>query len=118
MKKREAVFLVCLNKNDRLEGCVYLELQEKEMYLGMLTVSPSLQAKGIGKKILSASEAYAKKHGVPTIRMTVISVRTELIDWYLRHGYHHTGERLPFPDDNKFGIPKKPLEFIILKKTL
>jgi hypothetical protein len=29
--------------------------------------------------------------------MTVISMRTELIDWYKRHGYIDTGDREPFP---------------------
>jgi len=35
--------------------------------------------------------------------MTVISVRTELIAWYQKHGYNNTGETKPFPDDIKFG---------------
>jgi len=39
--------------------------------------------------------------------MTVISVRTELIDWYRRHGYVDTGERKPFiADDLPDGICK------------
>jgi hypothetical protein len=50
--------------------------------------------------------------------MTVISVRNELIQWYQRHGYEHTGETKPFPNDPKFGIPKQSLEFVVLKKSL
>lgn len=50
--------------------------------------------------------------------MNVISIRTELIDWYVRHGYQLTEERKPFPNDSRFGISKKPLDFIILKKVL
>ena len=51
--------------------------------------------------------------------MTVISVRSELIAWYERHGYVRTGETKPFPmDDPNFGIPKEFLEFIVLEKKL
>jgi hypothetical protein len=30
-------------------------------------------------------------------------VRTELIDWYKRHGYADTGERKPFAEDEVSG---------------
>ena len=50
--------------------------------------------------------------------MTVISVRDELIKWYQKHGYYKTGETKPFPSDEKFGIPKQPLEFIVMQKEL
>jgi hypothetical protein len=50
--------------------------------------------------------------------MTVISVRHELIAWYERHGYAKTDETKPFPTDPTFGIPKQPLEFVVMKKGL
>ncbi len=51
--------------------------------------------------------------------MTVISVRKELIDWYVRHGYVDTGERKPFAfTDPRFGQPKMQLEFVVLEKLL
>jgi hypothetical protein len=50
--------------------------------------------------------------------MTVISVRTELIAWYERQGWSDTGKRKPFPENEPFGSPKQPLEFIILKKKV
>ncbi|MBV9988450.1 MAG: GNAT family N-acetyltransferase, partial [Chitinophagaceae bacterium] len=87
-------------------------------YLGMLTVSPALQAKGIGKQLLKAAETYAEAHGCTAITMTVISVRHELIAWYERHGYRFTGERKPFPADAAFGLPKQDLEFIVMEKPL
>ena len=52
------------------------------------------------------------------IVMVVVSVRRELIDWYLRRGYELTGETRPFPTDNKFGTPRQNLEFVVLKKVL
>lgn len=84
----------------------------------MLTVSPELQAKGIGKQLLAAAESMAKSEGCKTIQMTVISVRKELIAWYERHGYAATGETAPFPTDPKFGLPKQSLAFIVLEKQM
>jgi ribosomal protein S18 acetylase RimI-like enzyme len=84
----------------------------------MLTVSPEVQAQGIGKQLLHSAESYAKKIHCSAIVMTVISVRHELIAWYERNGYYATGETKPFPNDPKFGKPTQPLEFIVLKKNI
>ncbi len=100
-------------------GCVELRNQDGKLYLGMLTVRPNLQGKGIGKKLLKAAEEEAKNQKCSSIFMTVISVRKELIDWYVRHGYQPTGERKPFAfNDPRFGQPKMKLEFIGLQKML
>jgi ribosomal protein S18 acetylase RimI-like enzyme len=105
--------------DDAIVGCVHLRKDDDELYLGMLTVSPELQAKGIGKQLLRAAEAEARKQNCRDIYMTVISERKELIAWYERHGYVCTGERKPFPhDDPRFGIPTMPLEFVVLRKFL
>ncbi|RYF84106.1 MAG: GNAT family N-acetyltransferase, partial [Chitinophagaceae bacterium] len=42
----------------------------------------------------------------------------ELIAYYERKGFRDTGEREAFPDDPKFGIPKKPLEFLVMEKEI
>ena len=104
-------------ENGTILGMVMLKNQKDKLYLGMLTVSPDLQGGGIGKKLLYAAEDFAKKHQLPKIAMTVISVRQELIDWYKRHGYVLTGETQPFPmNENKFGLPKQFLEFVVMEK--
>lgn len=117
--KPGAVILKAVNISNELAGCVYLEQKDNSLYLGMLTVSPVLQGAGIGKKLLTAAESFAMEAGLTNITMTVISVRSELIDWYKRNGYQETGKRLPFPmNDPEFGIPKQFLEFIEMKKVL
>jgi len=114
----DAVILKYTNETGLLQGCVYLQKKGGKLYLGMLTVSPELQAKGIGKQLLAAAENRAKKVSCNCIQMTVISVRKELIAWYERHGYAATGETAPFPTDPKFGLPKQSLEFIVMEKQL
>lgn len=113
-----SVILKCTDGSNELVGCVYLKKNNNKIYLGMLTVSPALQAAGIGKKILQAAEEYAAQQNCDAVEMTVISVRNELIEWYQRRGYNDTGERSPFPDDPAFGIKTQPLEFIVMEKNL
>jgi ribosomal protein S18 acetylase RimI-like enzyme len=118
INNKQGVILKCTDEENTLLGCVFLEQQGQQLYLGMLTVQPSIQTKGIGKRLLHAAEAYAHEHDCNAIVMTVISVRHELIAWYERHGYRPTGDKKPFPNDPRFGIPKQPLEFIVLYKPL
>ena len=118
MAKPDATILKYTTAEGTLGGCVLLEKQERGIYLGMLTVSPEIQAGGIGRKMLQAAEVHAKEQGAACIFMSVISVRTELIAWYERNGYYKTGETKPFPADERFGVPTQPLEFIIMEKAI
>jgi len=103
----------------KIIGCVRLVTHGTQLYLGMFAVDPSIQNNGIGKKILLAAEEEARKQNCKSIDMTVISVRTELIDWYKRNGYVEVGEKKPMVFDNPSGgIPKKDLYFITLEKFL
>ena len=101
-----------------LLGCVYLDKQGNELYLGMLTVSPDAQTRGIGKELLAVAEAIAREKNCRVITMTVIPQRHELVAFYERRGYRPTGETEPFPDDPRFGIQKQPLSFIVMEKVL
>lgn len=106
-------------EGNHILGCVELHQDGARLYLGMLTVRPNLQGKGIGKQLMKAAEEEAIRLQCTSVYMTVISVRKELIEWYQRHGYQPTGERKPFAfNDPRFGQPKQPLEFIVLEKRL
>ena len=105
-------------ENSRIEGSVYLEKKANELYLGMLSVNPTKQASGIGKKLLLAAEQHAFKNNCDVITMQVISERKELIDWYKKYGFRDTGQLTAFVPDGKFGIPKHPLFFTCMKKRI
>ncbi|MFM7840009.1 MAG: GNAT family N-acetyltransferase, partial [Chitinophagaceae bacterium] len=112
-----SVILKYINADGLLEGCVNLQAQGDRLYLGLFSVEPEVQGKGIGKQLMMAAEAYAKTNRFHSIVMSVISVRTKLIDWYKKKGYVDTGQKAPFPPSHPdTGIPKQPLEFIILEK--
>lgn len=106
-------------ENNEILGCVELRTEGDSLYLGMLTVKPDLQAKGIGKILMFSGEAFGREKSCKKVRMTVVSVRDKLIAWYERHGYSLTGERKPFKmPDERFGIPRQPLEFVVMEKQL
>lgn len=119
IEKPDAVILLIRNESGRLCGCVNLQKKADRFYLGMLTVEPEIQGGGIGKQLLKTAEDHALQEGIHIIEMTVISRRSELIAWYQRHGYKDTGKKAPFPSgDPAFGIPKVPLEFIVMEKAI
>jgi ribosomal protein S18 acetylase RimI-like enzyme len=101
-----------------MEACVYLEDKDHKLYLGMLSVLPHLQDKGLGRELLMAAEDFAQSIGKSIITMTVITSRTTLIEWYQRRGYMLTGEILPFHADEKFGRPKAHIELAVLEKEI
>jgi GNAT superfamily N-acetyltransferase len=108
------------NDEGLILATVYLEIRDgNRLYLGMLTVSPTLQANGIGRQLLHEAEIWATNLGCPTIFMTVITTRLELIAWYERRGYNNTGKIQPFPADTKFGVVKNdPIELVVLEKEV
>lgn len=107
MDEQGARIELMLDDSGNLLGTVFLQKNAQSCYLGMLTVNPDGQGKGIGKQLMDHSEDLAKSWGCTQMRMTVIHLRSELIAFYERRGYVLTGAFEPFPeDDPRFGIPK------------
>ena len=116
--KPQAVILKYTNDEGTITGSVFLEKQERGLYLGMLSVSPLQQATGVGKQLMKAAEQYAKEKWCSFIFMNVISIRHVLIKWYERLGYQETSETKPVVVDPRFGVPTQPLEFVIMEKKM
>lgn len=109
------------HENGELIGSVHLAREKDSAYLGMLTVNPTLQGKGVGRAIIEkVEEIAANQLGAQSVRMSVISVRDELISYYERRGYQRTGEKKEFPmDDAQFGKPKRrDFHLVELEKRL
>jgi GNAT superfamily N-acetyltransferase len=112
------IILKNTDETGQITGSVYLEVRRPKLYVGMFSVSPLLQGKGIGRDLLLAAETYAKQLNCHTLTMTVISVRHELVSWYERRGFKATGEIQPFHEGTKFGVPKQHIELIVLEKEV
>lgn len=118
MEKPGSFFLIHTNDEHEIAGCVNLQQHGYKIYLGMFGVSPTMQGGGIGKQLLHAAEEFTLQSSCKVVYMTVISVRTELIDWYKRHGYIDTGERKAFIEDSLTGKHLQVLEFMVMEKIL
>ncbi|MET8244197.1 GNAT family N-acetyltransferase [Streptomyces sp. NPDC005202] len=113
--------LLTVERDGRVVACCQLEHRGDHAYFGMFAVSPTLQGGGLGKLVIAEAERQARETwGVTEMRMTVISVRDDLIAWYERRGYRRTGRMTPFPyGDERFGIPQRDdLQFELLVKEL
>jgi ribosomal protein S18 acetylase RimI-like enzyme len=116
-KKENGLFIYV---EEEILGCVLLIQKINKLYLGMLTVNPDLQNKGIGKRLLDFAEAHAKNLNLNAVEMTVIATRQELIAYYNRKGYLDTEKREAFSNElNRQVIEGAPaLEFVVLEKKL
>lgn len=120
LSREEITILKYTTEEGEIYGTVNLELKPEQLYLGMLAVSPAAQDKGIGKKLLKAAEEFALSNNLHKITLTVISIRTELINWYKRHGYVPTGNSIAFQEiEGRFGEPKIPqIDLIEMEKSI
>jgi ribosomal protein S18 acetylase RimI-like enzyme len=118
LQDADTTMLKYINPDGVIIGSVYLQVREQKLYLGMLTVSPTLQTNGIGRQLLHEAERIAHQLNCRIIFMTVISTRHELISWYERRGYHATGNIVPFPKDEKFGVTKSFIELAVFEKEV
>ena len=117
-----SVLLLTVDGDGRLTACCHLEWRGGGVvYFGMFAVRPGQQGTGVGGKLLTQAEDYARTdYGATSMEMTVIAQRHELIAWYERRGYRRTGETRPFPyGDARFGVPRRDdLHFVVLEKSL
>ena len=75
-----------------LVGCVHVELEDKQLFFGLLTVQPRLRKSGLAPAIIEAIERYAKALGADSVRLGVMDVSPWLVPYYERLGYQLTGQ--------------------------
>jgi GNAT superfamily N-acetyltransferase len=114
-----SLLLLCLLDHN-LVGSVCLEKQGNTAHLGMFAVDPLHQGQGIGKHLLAFAETTAvETWSVGRMVMSVITLRVELMAFYLRRGYRCSGELKPFPTESKLWHPLvSGLQLEVLEKNL
>ena len=113
--------ILVAERGGEMLACAHVAEEDGAGYFGMFSVRPDLQGGGVGKAMLAEAERIAREEWqLPTMRMTVIDIRDELIAFYERRGYARTGIKKPFPyGDERFGIPlRQDLRFEVLEKDL
>lgn len=100
-------------------GCALVQRRDDDAYFGMFAVDPSQQAGGVGRSLLAACEDTARQlWSARTMVMSVISLRTDLIAWYVRRGYQLTGTSEPFPFHEAPGALRTDFDLVHLSKRL
>lgn len=118
ISKPNSIILLCTKDDRKIIGSVHLEMMADVLYLGMLAVDPHVQNQGIGRYIINAAKQYGLRKNCTKIKITVISVRFELIAWYERCGFFKTGESVEFHAGERFGRQKQSLELITMEMIL
>lgn len=103
-------------ENNALAGVVYVELRGDRSYLGLLSVDPTLQRSGLGRRLMAAAEEFAREMGSHHMDLSVINLRTELPPFYRKLGYSEAGTA-PIHDHMKERV-KQPCHFIRMSKPL
>ncbi|MDP2764110.1 MAG: GNAT family N-acetyltransferase [Brevundimonas sp.] len=105
-----------------LVGCILIADQgEGTGYFGMLSIRPTLQGGGLGRRLVEAAHAaLADRFAARRVRISVFPQRETLIAWYERLGYRRTGDTLPFPYGNpRYGLPlRDDLHFVVMECAL
>jgi ribosomal protein S18 acetylase RimI-like enzyme len=88
-------------------------------YFGMFAIDPTIHGGGLGKRLIAEAEQRVKDlWDCNQMVMTVINLRTELIDWYKRRGYRLTGATLPFPFSENTGETTRDFHLVEMRKDL
>jgi predicted N-acetyltransferase YhbS len=107
------LFLIAEDDGE-MGGCVYIELRGERGYFGLLSVDPSRQRSGLGRRLIAAAEEFCSNAGCRFMDMRIVNLREELPAYYAKLGYSDTGTS-PFPADVE---TKLPCHFIEMSKAL
>jgi len=110
---RSGRFLILEDTRSML-GCVYVERRGDHGYLGLLSVEPARQKRGLGQQLALAAESYFRKEGCQVVDLRVISARAELLSFYGKLGYAVT-RTSPMPAEAPL---KVPCHYIHMSKAL
>jgi len=98
-----------------LVACVFVNPQGERAHLGLVSVDPAMQGKGLGSQLMAAVEVYCRAAGYREMELRFINHRTELARFYQRMGYAETGVTELLPDQTRV---KVPFHFVQMCKRL
>jgi ribosomal protein S18 acetylase RimI-like enzyme len=77
--------------NGRVVGCIEVATKDGRGYFGMLAVSPAIQGRGLGRRLITFAEDTARAAGCAVMDIKVVNVRGDLVRFYQSLGYRITG---------------------------
>jgi N-acetylglutamate synthase-like GNAT family acetyltransferase len=112
---REGTFLLAEEEGE-LAGCIYVKRHFDRAYFGLLSVDPTRQKSGIGRRLVAAAEEFARETGARFMDLKLIHLRTELPGIYEKLGYRVTGTE-PYPAERSHMLTQ-PVHFLCMSKEL
>jgi predicted N-acetyltransferase YhbS len=106
---------------DEVVGAIFIELPavsaaaSASASYGPLGVSARHQGRGYGVQLVRFAEDTARQAGASIVRIESVEHRVDNHEWYLRLGYHDTGERVAYP---KPELLIRPTRFFILERAI
>lgn len=97
----------------RVVACIHVSSDSGRGYFGMLAVSPDVQGRGLGRRLIAAAEDRARSAGCAVMDIKVVNLRTDLIAFYERLGYAATGTE---PYEHRPVL--QPCHFVTMEKRL
>ncbi|KAF9570210.1 hypothetical protein EC968_002089 [Mortierella alpina] len=97
----------------------YVESLPKEdlVHLGLLSIDPQHQSRGLGRQLVEAALRYSKETlGRKQAVVTVLYQRPELCSWYKRLGFIDYGEKKSYPDPSS--TLQDNVHFTVLRRAL
>lgn len=111
----EAIYYI-LENGDKV-GCVSLTIDKKIMYVGLLSVLPKFENRGIGTKTMDFAEDLAKVKLCEVMELDYfysdfLEMSLKIKNWYQKLGYNEIGKNSVFESDLIHGqvqqLKKKP----------
>lgn len=100
----------------QITGCIYVKRDRERAYFGLLSVDPSRQKTGLGRRLVAAAEEFARETGAHFMDLRIINLREELPGIYAKLGYQVTGTE-PYPAERNH-LLTQPVHFIRMSKEL
>jgi GNAT superfamily N-acetyltransferase len=72
---------------DGLQGVFILEPRSDDLLLWSVATAPEVQGRGLGNRLLAATEARATELGLNIVRLYTGEKLVNNVAWYERHGY-------------------------------
>jgi len=103
-----------LMEGDAMVACMFVKVAGDRAYLGTLSVEPTRQKSGLGRRMMREAEDYCRNAGCKALDIRIVNVRTELPAIYRKFGFVETGTLSAEVIKNA----TRPIHFITMSKPL
>jgi GNAT superfamily N-acetyltransferase len=96
-------FIACfsaIEDTKEMLGCIRVEVadQKSTASFGMLSVPKRNQRRGIGRQLVLAAEDWARQKNCSRMEISVVNIRTPVVEFYERLNYKAFGEPIGFDE--------------------